>query len=268
METLQKFLVDSPKAIVLTIHGAGEHIGRYTHVAKWLNQNQISMIGGDLPGLGTSKERRGHIDSFDDYLKKVDQWLIHVQNEYPTIPILLFGHSMGGLIVLRYLQEYGNRHSLIGVILTSPAIRLGMKVPDWQLNLAQFLAKIWPTFKMKSGIKAEDLTHDMDIVKENRTDPLVFGKVTIQWFFEFQRAMEEVWNKKDQIASLQLPILYMQAGKDALVEPEASKEYINGLDQKRIQFYFLPGLYHEVFNEIGKEEYMGMMTQWIEHQLN
>ncbi|WP_339062200.1 serine aminopeptidase domain-containing protein [Tepidibacillus marianensis] len=70
METLQKFFVGSPKAIVLTIHGAGEHIGRYNYVAEWLNKEQISMIGGDLPGLGTSKEKRGHIDHFDDYLKK------------------------------------------------------------------------------------------------------------------------------------------------------------------------------------------------------
>ncbi|MFV9510031.1 lysophospholipase [Tepidibacillus sp. LV47] len=263
METLQKFLVQPSKAIVLTIHGAGEHIGRYRHFAEWLNQNQISMIGGDLPGLGRSKERRGHIHHFDDYLKKVDQWLAYTIEEFTNIPIFLFGHSMGGLIALRYIEEYENQHPLSGVILTSPAIRLGMKIPKWQLALARFVKNIWPTLRLKSGIKAKDLTHDLEIVKANQKDPLVYGKVTIQWFFQFQQAMEEVWKKIDRISLLHLPILYLQAGEDTLVDPEASKEFVKQLDPKVTEFYFLPGLYHEVLNEVDREKYLKIISDWI-----
>ncbi len=191
-----------------------------------------------------------------------------MKEQFPTIPVFLFGHSMGGLIVLRYLQEYGNHHSLTGVVLTSPAIRLGMKVPKWQLNMAHIMASVWPTLKLKSGIKAKDLTHDLDVVKANQNDPLVYGKVTIQWFFQFRKAMEEVWKKVDALRSLQIPILYMQAGQDALVSPEASKEFVQKLEDQKTQFYFLPGLYHEVLNELGREKYLGIITEWIYKQLN
>ncbi|TCS84453.1 alpha/beta hydrolase [Tepidibacillus fermentans] len=267
METLQKFLVQPSKAIVLTIHGAGEHIGRYHHFAEWLNQNQISMIGGDLPGLGRSKERRGHIQHFDDYLKKVDQWLFFAIEQFPNLPIFLFGHSMGGLITLRYLEEYGKERPLSGVVLTSPAIRIGMEIPRWQLTLARFMEKIWPTLRLKSGIKAEELTHDLKIIKANQIDPLVYGKVTIRWFFQFQQAIEEVWKKVDRIKRLRLPMLYLQAGEDTLIDPKASKEFIKQLDPKRVEFHFLPGLYHEVLNELEREKYLKMISDWILNQL-
>ena len=265
METLQKFLISPSKATVLLIHGAGEHIGRYQHVGEWLNQHGISMIGGDLPGLGRSKETRGHISDFNQYLEKVDQWLDFVKKEYPDQPIFLFGHSMGGLIVLRYLQE--RAEELSGVIVTSPAIRLGMKIPAWQVKLAEIMVKIWPTLRLKSGIKAEQLTHDEAIVKANQVDPLVQGKVTIQWFFEFQKSIQEFWAEVDFLKDLDFRLLYLQAGEDALVDPQASKDFVREMQSDKIDFHFLPGLYHEVLNEVDREKYLKMIVDWIEKQV-
>ena len=105
MARIIEYVIDKPKAIVLTVHGLGEHFGRYKHVGEWLNSQGIIMVGGDLPGFGTSKLPLGHINSFDDYLNQVDEWLEYARDKWQGVPIFLYGHSLGGLIVLRYLEK-------------------------------------------------------------------------------------------------------------------------------------------------------------------
>lgn len=261
METLQKFLVDDAQAIVITVHGSGEHIGRHKHVAEWLNKNQISMIGGDLPGLGRSKEIRGHIENFNDYLAKVDEWLRYTKGKWPNKPIFLFGHSMGGLIVLRYLEELKDKKFLNGAVVTSPSIKIGIEIPKWQLTVAKTLEKIWPTFRLSSGIKAHQVSRDPEVVERYEKDPLVYSKVSIRWFFEFQRAIADVWDKIDKLKGIKL--LFMQAGKDLLVDPLAASDYVAKADNGDIEFHFISDLYHEILNEPEKETYLKLMSDWI-----
>lgn len=263
METLQTFLADHSKAIVLVIHGSGEHIGRYRHMAEWLNESGISMIGGDLPGLGKSTMRRGHIDYFDDYLLKVDQWLKYVQHSYPSTPVFLYGHSMGGLIVLRYLQEFQEAKKLKGVILTSPAVSIGVKIPKWQLIVAEGLKKVWPTFQMKSGIQPYQVSRSPEVADQYDKDPLNYNKVTIGWFFEFQKAIEEVWKRTDVIRRLDLPMLFLQAGADLLVNPLEADRFVQQLQMDELEYHHIPGLYHEIINEPEKEIYLKLITEWI-----
>jgi len=222
LETIQTFHVDHAKAIVLVIHGSGEHIGRYRHLAEWLNERQIAMVGGDLPGLGRSKEKKGHIDDFNDYLIKVDEWLRFIRENWPSIPVFLFGHSMGGLIVLRYLEELTDIGRIKGAIVTSPGISIAVEIPKWQLVTARLLKKIWPSFRMKSGIQPYQVSRSPEIVNQYDKDPLNYNKVSISWFFEFTKAMEEVWGKTDRISRLNLPVLFLQAGEDQLVDPKAA----------------------------------------------
>lgn len=261
MKTLQTFLVDEPKAIVLTIHGSGEHIGRYRHVAEWLNRQQISMVGGDLPGLGTSTEKRGHIENFNDYLHKVEEWLDFAKENWPDKPIFILGHSLGGLIVLRFLEELKDKSRLSGAIVSSPAVSIGIEVPKWQITLAKMLEKISPTFGMKSGIQPEQVSRDQLVVKRYAEDPLVYSKVSIRWFFEFQAAIEKVWQKINNLRGIDL--LYLQAGADQLVKPAKAEEFVAMAENKQIEFHLIPNLYHEIFNEPEKEIYLKLMSDWI-----
>lgn len=263
METLKEYMIHDAKAIVLVIHGSGEHIGRYQHVAEWLNKQSISMVGGDLPGLGRAKGKRGHVEDFEDYLLKVDEWIEHIKNNWPDLPIFLFGHSMGGLITLRYLEELKDKNLLKGVIVTSPAIKIGVTILRWQLITAKALEKIWPTFKLKSGIKSHQVSRDPGIVKQYEKDPLVYGKVSIRWFFEFQKAIEEAWEKTNKISELGIPLLFMQAGADQLVDPNAAIDFTERLDKNQVTFQLIPDLYHEILNEPEKEIYLKMISNWI-----
>ncbi|MFX0559825.1 lysophospholipase [Tepidibacillus infernus] len=267
MDTMQTYLVNDAKAILLVVHGSGEHIGRYRHVAVWLNKHHISMVGGDLPGLGRSKEKRGHIQDFANYLHKIDQWFQYIKKNWPEKPTFLLGHSMGGLIVLRYLEELKDSQALKGVIVTSPAVSIGIEVPKWQRILAENLVKVWPTMRLKSGITASQVSRDPKVVKAYAEDPLVYNKVSIAWFLAFQKAIELVWKKKDQISRSGIPLLYLQAGEDQLVDPQKAKEFVEGFSKEQVQFHLIDGLYHEILNEPEKEIYLQLITDWMSKKI-
>ncbi len=265
METLQQFEGLESKVIVLVVHGAGEHIGRYQHIADWFNQHQYIMVGGDLPGLGKSKEKRGHIEYFDDYLKKVNQWLEYVKQKWPELPIFLLGHSMGGLIVLRFIQELKEKEQQIkGIILTSPALSMKLEVPQWQIQVANFLHNFWPSFTMKNNIQPYQVSRDPKIIEQYGEDPLVYNKVSIRWFFQFKEAMKQVWSQRDQINKQGLPILFLQAGEDLLVLPEKATDFVSKINSELIEYHIIPELYHEILNEPEKEIYLELITNWIE----
>jgi len=261
MNTMEKYIVDNAKAIVLIIHGSGEHFGRYKHVVKWLNENGISVIGGDLPGLGKAPGIRGHIDSFDDYLYKVDEWFNAMKADFPNTPKFIFGHSLGGLIVIRYLEKMANKKELTGAILSSPAVSIGIDVPGWQLTTANFLRRLWPTFRLKSGITASQVSRDPLVVKQYASDPLVYSKVSINWFFEFQDAIASAWKEQEKLKDIDL--LYLQAGADLLVNPEQASKFAEQVHSEQLTFHLIPELYHEIFNEPEKETYLKLMTNWI-----
>lgn len=101
-----KWEVSEPRGVVVMVHGAGEHHGRYEWLAKKWNEHGFDVIMGDLPGQGKTRGRRGHIQSFQQYLDAVEEWLDATREK--RLPILLLGHSMGGLISIRTVMERDN----------------------------------------------------------------------------------------------------------------------------------------------------------------
>lgn len=263
MAKIIEYVIDKPRAIVLTVHGLGEHIGRYKHVGEWLNSQQIIMVGGDLPGFGTSKPPLGHIDSFEDYLDQVDRWLEYAHEQWPGVSVFLFGHSLGGLIALRYLEKRNMAEQLSGVAVTSPSLSVKLELPGWQLWLAGILRKIAPMVKLDSGIQPEHVSRHPDIIKEYGVDPLNYGKVSAGLFYEFQTAMKSAWTDVDAINQAGLPVLFLQAGEDQLVNPDQADEFVKLVNRELITYINIPSLYHEVFNEPERDVYLKLFSDWI-----
>ena len=119
--------VDKPKAVISMVHGLGEHIGRYDHVARWFNQNQVAVVGHDHQGFGKSGGRRGHVSRLDSVLDDIDLALAEARNRYPDVPQFLYGHSLGGNLILNYTLR--RKPVLTGVIATGPWIRLAFPAP-------------------------------------------------------------------------------------------------------------------------------------------
>ncbi|KEO82023.1 alpha/beta hydrolase [Tumebacillus flagellatus] len=252
-----------PLTVVL-VHGAGEHSGRYGHVIEALQKHGISVITGDLPGHGRSGGISGHVDSFDEYLDSVEKWMrLAEEQSGESGHVLIIGHSMGGLVTTRYLQERGTNHpNLIGAVLSSPCLKLALEVPPWKKSLAGVLNSLAPRLRMASGIKPSDVSRHPGVVSEYGSDPLMGRKVSVRWFQELGHAMESAVAKAGQIT---IPLLVMQAGQDRLVDAAVAPVFYNKLPAHPLhQFVPYHNLYHELFNEPEREEVLDTTLSWIE----
>ena len=248
------------RGVVVLVHGTGEHHGRYQHVGDFLNRCGWDVYTGDLPGWGRAKGKKGHIDSFAQYIDAVRVWVEEaLENTAGSRPVYVMGHSLGGLIVTRFAEEYERRSELAGVILSSPCLRVKLQVPAWKTELARLLDTVWPTLSMASGITADMVSRDQEVQKQYVRDPFNYHKVSVRWFLELQRAMRDAWEKRHQ---LDIPMLVLQAGDDRLIEAEAVGQFATGLPAPTV-FRLFAGLRHELLNEPEKEEIMQMIVDWM-----
>lgn len=253
---------DARAALVL-VHGTGEHHGRYEHVAKYVNEQGFDVYTGDLPGCGRSGGKRGHIDSFGEYVETVRRWTLHAFAKSQGRPVFLMGHSLGGLIVTRYVQTNESSRNLSGIILTSPCLQLQLEVPVWKAQLAKALNRLWPTLTIPNGITPEMVSRDPDIQTSYVVDPFNYHKVSVRWFQELHQAMELARKNRDKLA---VPMLVLQAGDDYLVQAKAVEEFVDGLDGVA-ELHKYPGLRHEILNEPEKEEIVRKMVEWMDRQI-
>lgn len=246
-----------PTGVVVLVHGLGEHSGRYRHVVGAFTGHGYHVLTGDLPGFGQSEGRRGHVDSFGDYLGVADAWVRRGGSEAQGAPVYLMGHSLGGLIALRYAQESGDEGTLAGLILSSPGLKVKAAVPPWKMRIARVLDGLVPRMAMSNEVNAEDLSHDPEVVRAYLSDPLNYGKVTVRWYREFSAAMVEAAAR--ELPSL--PTLLLLAGEDRLVDVEFAAARFAG--RRNVQVRTFPGMYHETLNEPAKAEVLGAILAWL-----
>lgn len=243
-----KWEADDAKGVMVMVHGASEHHRRY----KWLIEKWISegfhVIMGDLPGQGLSIRNRGHIDTFDEYIQEIMRWIEEAKRY--ELPIFLLGHSMGGLAVIRTLQE--NHVSIEAVILSSPCVDL-IKYPPTHLEaLSVVLNRFAPAIKVRSHIDTGIATRNQEIIELDKNDSLFVRKVSVRWYRELVKAMKLAHKLVDKFPNV--PLLVMQAGQDKIINTDSVKEWFNGLENDEKMYKEWNGLYHEIFNEPEREE--------------
>jgi lysophospholipase len=260
---LHVWSADASRGAVVLVHGTGEHHGRYEHVARYLTERGYHVWAGDLPGWGRAQGLKGHIESFDDYLRTVAEWVRAARQELSADqPLFLLGHSMGGLVAVRFVQFSGGE-GLNGLILSSPCLQLKMPVPKWQANLANALDRIWPTLRFPNGITSEMVTRDAVIREQYRTDPRNYSKVSVRWYNELMKAMKQAWEER---GSIRIPLLVLQAGADCIIDPVGVARFVEGVPSTEKHYIEYPGLYHEIMNEPEREQVLADLAAWLEKQ--
>ena len=248
-------LADRPKASVFIIHGLGEHLGRYGNVTDTLKDYNLFLL--DLRGHGKSGGARGHVVHFDDYLNDVDalrnkvKQLVHGKS-------FILGHSMGGLIALRYAIY--RPEGLSGVVASGPLLGVNVKVPVIKDLLGRVVANILPGLTMSNEIDTERLSHDPAVVKAYNNDPLVHAKVSAKWYVEMMGAMSDTNAKADRLA---LPCLIMHGGADALTNQKASKAFYDRAGSKDKTYKLYEDYYHEIFNEVDRKKPLADVLEWL-----
>ncbi|WP_071460452.1 alpha/beta hydrolase [Bacillus massilinigeriensis] len=250
------------RAVVVMIHGALEHHGRYGWLIEMWRKAGFHVIMGDLPGQGmTTRADRGHIEDFEEYLEEVKEWLDAAYQF--DLPVFLVGHSMGGLIAIRLLQKY--RTDIAGVILSSPCLGL-VNYPSKPLNLLSVVMNtVVPSFRMAPGLSVEMATRNKDVLEADMHDSLYITKVSVRWYRELLEAMEKAFEEIGKIQDI--PMLLMQGGEDKIVDKRAVKEWFNHTPLSEKRYKEWPKCYHEVFNEPEREEVFEYAKDFVISQL-
>ena len=250
--------VKNPRAVIFLVHGMGEHAKRYAHVIEYFKNVNIATVAIDLRGHGNSEGQRGHMPSFDHMMHDLTLSLAHVTSDYNGIPLILYGHSMGGNLILNYLLR--NSDGVIGAIATGPYLRLGFDPPKWKVLLAKLSANIYPALSQPTGLERVALARSPQIIDEYENDPLVHDRMTASFFINIHQAgINAIARSKE----LEMPILLMHGSEDRLTSPEGSKDF-HANAGSNVTFHLLEGLYHEVHNEPEKNQVFKIQLEWIE----
>lgn len=247
------------RAAILIVHGLAEHGGRYADFARQMAGFGISSYALDLRGHGESEGRKGHAHRFEVLLQDLDRFRREVVGcNAGELPLFVLGHSMGGLIVIRYVEEYDV--ALEGAIITSPWLATALPVPRWKVLLARVLIRVLPSLPIAAGIDAAYLSHDPEVVEQYRADPLVHGKITPRMFAEVSKAMGLVMQRSERI---RVPLLLLLAGDDHLVDTSKSEAFARSLTTPDVTIRVLPDYYHEVLNDFDRALAIHEIRDWL-----
>jgi alpha-beta hydrolase superfamily lysophospholipase len=252
----------SPRAVVLLVHGLGEHGGRYQHVADSLAARGIASLAADHPGHGRSPGRRCHIGRFSDFFAPLDALRGLVDSEYPGLPCFLVGHSMGGLIGAAYLLRCQQRFS--GAAFSGAAFAVPEPPGALALLINRLIATVWPTLGVLQ-LDASEVSRDADVVRRYREDPLVHsGKISARLVVELFAAMGDVEARRGELT---LPVLVMHGEGDVMTPAAGSRAFCEGVGSVDNTLRLYPELYHEIFNEPERDQVLGDLGDWLDARI-
>lgn len=250
-----------PKAVVCHVHGLGEHSSRYVHVAEAFSKEGFVLFTYDLRGHGRSAGSRGHINAIEDFMQDIDVLFEQARSRYPELPLFLYGHSLGGILVLHY--GLSRKLDVKGVIATSSGLRTALEKQPLKVFLAKVLGSLIPSTTIVSGLDPNGISHDKNVVKAYQEDPLVHDKASLG----FGKVMLGVtkWTL-EHAGEFSRPLLLLHGKADPIAFPSGSIEFAAPLKEKCTLVLWEDG-YHELHNEPNKAEVLKTMTLWMDARL-
>jgi alpha-beta hydrolase superfamily lysophospholipase len=252
---------DIAKAVICLVHGFGEHSSRYVHVAQMFTDNGFAVITYDHRGHGRSGGQKGHFASYDEFMNDVDILLKQADANFPGLPKILYGHSMGGNVVANFAIK---RKPLVkGIILSSPFLKPAFTPPAIKLAVGRFMRNVIPSFSLPSGVDASAISRDKEVVEKYKNDPLVFDLISSKMGIELIEFGEEAVKNASQLS---IPTLLFHGSGDQLTSFEKSKEFAKNAGSI-VTFHEFEGWYHETHNEPEKEKVFELMLNWCNQLL-
>jgi len=243
---------------VLVVHGFGDHVGRYADLVRVLGGRGYGITAFDQRGHGASEGRRGDAKSFDLFLEDLDR-LWSEATRAATGPLFVYGHSFGGLVVMRWLQTRVERPT--AVVLTAPWLATAMAVPSWKMMAAALLLRIAPSLPIPSGASVPSYrTRDTDVIAAHEGDEAAHNLVSARFHAGVLAAQAAA-------RSAPLPeglrVLLVVPGDDPLVDSETTlawaRERGSGAELR-----IREGGRHEPHNDLGREEALSGVADWLD----
>jgi len=258
----QYFKSTTVKGVLILVHGMGEHSSRYRDflIPKFLAQD-VSVITYDQFGHGKTQGKKGHNPNFEAVLETVTIIKNKAKDIFGDVPFFLYGHSMGGNVVLNYALR--KEHDFKGIIATSPFLRISFKPPTWKLAVGKIIQKIAPAVTMPNELDPTHLSRDRTEVKKYINDPLVHNKISPNYSLTFFETGE--WAIANA-QNLQTPTLLIHGTHDKITDHKASAEFVENTNGVASLSLFDNG-YHELHNDLEKEQFAETILNWISKTL-
>lgn len=249
---------ETPGARTLfVVHGMSEHGARYEHVARTAAARGWNVLIADLRGHGRSGGIPTHVDDFAQYVQDLDI----VRERFGLVPhsTAVLGHSMGGLITARMLQQ--NPSAFSAAVLTSPLLAVKVPISPFTIALGRAASLVYPQARFRSRVDVQFTTRNREVLERRAADPYNNRSVTAAWFFAMEAALKSVW---EQAARIACPLLLMQAGADQIVDPDAARGWFDTLASSDKTFRLFPEHYHELVNEPDWHDTVAAILDWID----
>ncbi len=243
-----------PWASVLLVHGLSEQSGRYAHVGDQFATAGLDTWAYDQRGNGGSGGRRGDVERWSQFHDDLAERLAAVQGSAGSRPVVLYGHSMGGLVVAGYLMSDRPKPDI--VVLGSPG--LDSTIPGWKRSLAKLVSRIAPTLAIPNGIVGSTLSRDPTVGEKAAADPLNVKSSTAR--FSAAGLAEQVRVREGAPRGFGLPTLVLHGLDDGLVPCQASEAFEGAPGCERRTF---PNLRHELHNEPEGPEIIEGVIDWL-----
>jgi len=254
---------EGPSALVVLVHGLGEHAGRYQHLADKLSAMGCATRGADHRGHGRSGGLRGHVDGFTQYTSDMNQVIESFREKHGRgLPCFLVGQSMGGLLALQYLIERPEA-ALSGAVLSNPCLGVAIQPPVVKVLAGKALSRVLPRLRMDNELKTSDLSRDPAAVQAYEDDPLVHRHASTRWYTSLLAAMDQV---NGRARDVQVPTLWVIGEQDRICSPEASTLFAEQLPSEQVQVRRWAGAYHEPHNGPDSEAVLTAISSWVHDQ--
>ncbi len=250
-----------PLGTVLLVHGLAEHCGRYPHVAAALCALGLRVRAYDHRGHGASGGPRMVVPGPNAYLDDLAEIHDAAVRQWNELPIVL-GHSMGGLIAARFATA--RVRPIRALILSSPA--LALRLSSTMLTMHRVLLALVPRMRVPNPIDARLLSHDPEVARAYRTDPLVQGTISASVLETFMRGMAQA---QADASRLEAPMLMLVGGADRVVDPQGSRSFFDNAPKDLRDMVWFDTGYHEIFNEAEplRGEVFAALTDWLRRHL-
>jgi alpha-beta hydrolase superfamily lysophospholipase len=247
--------IENPKAAMVLVHGFGEHCGRYEHMASYLNTQGIAVVAADMRGHGKSEGKRGVVSAYDDFREDLDALLTETRRLYPNTPLTLYGHSMGGGIVLDYGSRLTND---LPIIASAPLITLTDPIPKGLRTFARFMGKVFPKGALAQPIDGTKISNLPDEQALYLNDPLNHGKMG----FRLAETMVVTGeNLQDSAKDWDRPLLLLHSKADQLTGFNGSAEFAK--HAKQVAFHPFEQVQHEMHNDSSRTKVYKLMSDFI-----
>ena len=252
-----------PRGRLIAVHGLGQHSGRLQGITACADRLGLDCFALDLRGHGRSPGRRGHIASLDRVLSDVDRVRRRTGTAESRRPTFLLGHSLGGLIVGRYIQEFGFP-GLAGAILVAPFVDVAVRPPAWKLRLADVADRWVPYLTLYNEVPPDLLYREASEIDEHRSDPLVHHRLSARLWGEMRRHAKTL---VDRAGQSRVPVFVQVPGDDRVVDGAAARRLAEAFAGD-VQVTEYEDAYHDLYRDPAADRATGDLETWIERRLD